>query len=269
MEQNTLLVHLLVEQWRNGKLTASQAATAKPVKVAAVAPPPPPPRTARTGLLIESTSTESDSVLQKQLTDARANVKKLTLQVQELTEANVQLTKKLADAASKEKLVQITTISTSNAVRTRLHWPRATINCSYEEGSQIVKGTEQCSFYCSCTFKCSCALHTRRYCNVLNSMCVQQKQQEGTQAATIAELREQIEDLQGRLDTALEERGEFEQQVIALNESTARYKTELVRMQADTAGKNRASVEVLYYTSLHCSLSVVGCSSLHLLASSH
>lgn len=82
-------------------------------------------------------------------------------------------------------------------------------------------------------------------------MCVQQKQQEGTQAATIAELREQVEDLQGRLDTALEERGEFEQQVIALNESTARYKTELVRMQADTAGKNRASVEVLYYTTLH------------------
>ena len=55
----------------------------------------------------------------------------------------------------------------------------------------------------------------------------------------------QVDDLQGRLDTALEERGEFEQQVIALNESTARYKTELARIQADSTSKHRATADVL------------------------
>ena len=70
-------------------------------------------------------------------------------------------------------------------------------------------------------------------------------EQGAAQSAAMKELQAQVDDLQGQLDTALEERGEFEQQVIALNESTARYKTELARIQADSARKSRATAEVL------------------------
>lgn len=70
------------EQWRSGR-----EASAKPVKVVASA----------SELLPES-------VLQKHLTDARSSVKKLTLQVQELTDANTTLAKQLAAAAAKETL---------------------------------------------------------------------------------------------------------------------------------------------------------------------
>ena len=90
--------HMNVERWRKGTLSVTLESTAKPVKVAAVSKP-----------------SEPESVLQKQLTDARANVKKLTLQVQELTEANATLSKKLADAAGREKVVQITTLATATS----------------------------------------------------------------------------------------------------------------------------------------------------------
>ena len=90
------------EQWRKGTLSVTLESTAKPVKVAAVGKP-----------------SEPESVLQKQLTDARANVKKLTLQVQELTEANTALSKKLVDAAGKEKVVQITTLATATPTTVR------------------------------------------------------------------------------------------------------------------------------------------------------
>ena len=89
-----------VEQWRRGTLSVTLESTAKPVKVAAVGKP-----------------SEPESVLQKQLTDARANVKKLTLQVQELTEANATLSKKLVDAAGKERVVQITTLATATVTQ--------------------------------------------------------------------------------------------------------------------------------------------------------
>lgn len=78
------------------------------------------------------------------------------------------------------------------------------------------------------------------YCN-----CTVLSAKNKEQSAALKELEARVDDLQGRLDTAIEERSEFEQQVIALNESTKRYKTELARIQADAAGKSRAAGEVL------------------------